>query len=264
MKRKGEENGAQPSDASTRYRAPALAKGLQILELLAPQNEPLTLSRIAERLGRSTSEIFRMIQELEGTNYIRRSAHGEGYEVTNKLFLLGLEQPLTRTLLEVALPIMRQFSEQTHQSCHLAIPVDDLIVVVARAEAPGPVSFSVRQGHRQKISRSTSGIVLFAWQTESVQSSWLTRLSETDPDFDEVGFLQIVQRCKRRGYMKKDSAFVRGVIDIAAPVLCDGQAIASFTVPCLIRLDHDPNADIPVTALIEVTKRISEELPPGL
>ena len=49
----------------SRYQAPALKKGLEILELLAAATAPLNMSDISTALGRSVSEIFRMLQVLE-------------------------------------------------------------------------------------------------------------------------------------------------------------------------------------------------------
>mgnify|MGYP003583588565 CR=1 FL=1 len=63
---------------SSRYRAPALEKGLDIIELLASETEPMSPSQISQRLGRSMSELFRMIQVLEHRGYIEQSANREG------------------------------------------------------------------------------------------------------------------------------------------------------------------------------------------
>ena len=55
------------SDTTTddkKYKAPALAKGLDILELLASANDGLTQVEIGKLLGRTTSEIFRMLVVL--------------------------------------------------------------------------------------------------------------------------------------------------------------------------------------------------------
>ena len=46
------------------YRAPALEKGLDILELLADRPEGLSQSEIARALGRTVGEIFRMLNCL--------------------------------------------------------------------------------------------------------------------------------------------------------------------------------------------------------
>ena len=49
---------------TSRYRAPALEKGLDVIELLAAEKSPLNLSAISQRLGRSSGELFRMLQVL--------------------------------------------------------------------------------------------------------------------------------------------------------------------------------------------------------
>ena len=53
------------------YSAPALEKGLDVLELLSREDEGLTVSVIAKRLSRSVSELFRMLVVLEQRGYIR-------------------------------------------------------------------------------------------------------------------------------------------------------------------------------------------------
>ena len=64
-------------DAEDRkYRAPALEKGLDVLELLSAHGEPLTPSQMSATLGRSVSELFRMIQVLEFRGYIEQSSGG--------------------------------------------------------------------------------------------------------------------------------------------------------------------------------------------
>ena len=52
--------------------APALEEGVDILELLATQQEALNQNDVAQRLGRSVREIFRMLACLEDRGYIQR------------------------------------------------------------------------------------------------------------------------------------------------------------------------------------------------
>ncbi|RZM12568.1 MAG: IclR family transcriptional regulator, partial [Sphingomonas sp.] len=84
----------------SRYQAPALKKGLEILELLAAATAPLNMSDISTALGRSVSEIFRMLQVLEEHRYIARG--DDGYRLTNRLFALGMSQPPVRNLVGIA------------------------------------------------------------------------------------------------------------------------------------------------------------------
>src|SRR6266513_2137119 len=45
-----------------RYAVPALDKGLDVIELLARETDGLTLNEIARLLGRTSSELFRMVK----------------------------------------------------------------------------------------------------------------------------------------------------------------------------------------------------------
>ena len=80
------------SPRSSRYRAPALEKGLDVIELLAAEKAPLNLSAISQRLGRSAGELFRMLQVLEFKGFITSSDDDTGYVLTNKLFALAMAQ----------------------------------------------------------------------------------------------------------------------------------------------------------------------------
>ena len=100
-KRAVNREGGQVAENESRYRAPALEKGLDVLELLAAQTEPMTLTAIVNQLGRSHGELFRMVQVLEHRGYIEQESGGEGYRLTDRLFSLGMQQPRTATLLEI-------------------------------------------------------------------------------------------------------------------------------------------------------------------
>src|SRR3954466_14220998 len=163
------------SDKTSRYRAPALEKGLDVIELLAAEKRPLNLSAISQRLGRSSGELFRMLQVLEYKGFITGSDNGTGYVLTNKLFALAMTQAPVRSLVETALPIMRRLSHEIGQSCHIAVASEDQIVVITSIERPGDLGFSVRIGYRREIARATSGLVLFAYQSEETRRVWLRR-----------------------------------------------------------------------------------------
>jgi len=60
---------------------------------------------------------------------------------------------------------------------HLAVASADQMVVIARVESPGDLGFSVRVGYRRSLLASTSGLVLYAFQSDMVRTDWKTRLS---------------------------------------------------------------------------------------
>ncbi|ESQ79727.1 IclR family transcriptional regulator [Asticcacaulis sp. YBE204] len=221
-------------DAKTlKYRAPALEKGLDVLELLAANKRPMTLSQISNRLDRSVSELFRMVQVLESRGYVAPSQKGEGLELTNKLFSLGMSRGPSQNLLASALPLMQALSEQVRQSVHLAIASDDHMVVIARIEAPGDLGFSVRVGYQRLLVQSTSGLVLYAFQPPKLKEHWRSVLKGTATPQEWALFETVSERALQQGHVQAKSDFVDGVLDVSCPVLNDSSVIAAMTIPWL-------------------------------
>lgn len=215
----------------SKYRAPALEKGLDVLELLATCKQPMTLSQISTRLERSVSELFRMVQVLEARGYVATSARGEGFELTNKLFSLGISRGPSQNLLASALPLMQTLSEQTKQACHLAIVSDDHMVVIARIEAPGDVGFSVRVGYQRPLVHSTSGLVIYAYQTLKVREQWRNQLRTHVTPEEWQTFETQAERALSQGYFQARSEYIDGIIDLSCPVTNDVSTIAALTMP---------------------------------
>jgi DNA-binding IclR family transcriptional regulator len=220
---------AENSPKAARYRAPALEKGLDVIELLAAEKSPLNLSAISQRLGRSAGELFRMLQVLEFKGFLTLADDGKGYVLTNKLFALAMAQAPVRTLVETALPIMRKLTQDVGQSCHMTVASEDQIVVIARIERPGDLGFSVRVGYRREISRATSGLVLFAYQDDEVRKQWLKRCRIKGEAAE--AFVERANVVRARGYHEAPSHFVRGITDLAAPILRGETAVATLVVP---------------------------------
>jgi DNA-binding IclR family transcriptional regulator len=219
----------ETSTRTSRYRAPALEKGLDVIELLAAEKTPLNLSAISQRLGRSSGELFRMLQVLEFKGFITTSESGAGYVLTNKLFALAMAQAPVRSLVETALPVMRKLTHDIGQSCHIAVASEDQIVVITRIERPGDLGFSVRIGYRREIARATSGLVLFAYQNEEVRRNWLKRCRLKGEAADS--FVERANTVRERGHHEAASDFVRGIVDLSAPILRGETAVAALTCP---------------------------------
>lgn len=243
-----------------RYRAPALEKGLEILEFLAPRTEAMTLSEVSEGLGRSKSEIFRMMQVLEERRYLERPAGTEGYVLTNRLFMLGMEHPPVKGLMEAAMPVMHDLAAEILQPCHLAIPSEELIVVVARVESPGDVGFVVRVGHRRPIPHSTSGLVLLAFQPAEIRAHWLETLRRKQVRYEPKQLNDQLRSIGSRGYACIPSEVVAGVTDLSAPILLQGAAIAALTVPFAERRGSRGEPSAAIEQLRQAADRISREL----
>lgn len=239
-----------------RYRAPALEKGLDILELLASERNPLTVSAISQRLGRSMSELFRMIQVLEFRGFIQQAPSGDGFIPTDRLFSLGMEQAPVKSLLEIALPQMKQLSTTVGQSCHLTVRSRGDIVVVARMESAEQIGFSVRIGYRKSLALTRSGAVLFAFQEEAVRERWIADLSPDITAEQIAAFRKHADEVREQGFDRAKSDFVVGITDISAPILRGHTAAAALTVPFV----HSTLPAMPIDQVIRHLRAAAAEI----
>ena len=66
-----------PEAPADRYRAPALDRGLDILEVLADQARGLTRAEIVKALGLGPSQIYRMLERDRKSKRLNSSHSGE-------------------------------------------------------------------------------------------------------------------------------------------------------------------------------------------
>lgn len=248
----------QDSTDDRKYRAPALEKGLDVLELLSSQGEAMTPSQMSVTLGRSVSELFRMIQVLEFRGYIEQSS--DGYRLTNRLFTLGMTQAPIKSLVDVAMPAMRDLASNTMQSCHLVVPSGDQIVVIARIESPGDLGYSVRIGYRRSILHATSGLMFYSRANERARAHLHETLAAQFGRSEVEAFAQRALAMTQGDYVERASDFVKGVTDLVAPVMGSGGVIATLITPFIEQATMACTKDEATTLLVRTAAAISDQM----
>lgn len=247
-----------------RYSAPALEKGLDILELLAGCAEGLSQSEIARRLGRSPSEIFRMLACLEQREYLRRGDPDDRYRLSSKLFQLAHIHPPTQRLLEAALPEMRSLAQATRQSTHLAVRHHDQAIVLGQVDSPGLIGFAVRVGSQQGLADCCSGRMLLAFQADETRDRWLEAAGVDAESERRSEILADLAATRVRGYREQPSRITQGITDISVPVFDhSGGAIAALTIPCLTyhgqELGHEEIRSLQLEAAARIGSLLGNE-----
>jgi DNA-binding IclR family transcriptional regulator len=154
---------------------------------------------------------------------------------------------------------MHRLAERIGQSCHLGVASADQMVIVARVEAPCDLGFSVRIGYRRSLVDSTSGLVLYAFQSDLVRSEWKKRLSASVSRREWVNFERRGHAARKAGYVTAESHAVRGVIDLSAPVRQSGSVAAALTVP-YVKTARSLSVPETVRPLVEAAHKISSQL----
>lgn len=221
-----------------RYSAPALEKGLDILEFLTGETQGLNISQLAAKLGRSVGEIFRMIVVLEGRGYIQSHEGSDTYSVTLKLFEIANRVPRIERLNSAAAPVLKVLTHTIGQSCHVVIYYGGCGHVVVQQDAPSERIFSVRLGTKTSLMDTCSGHILLAFASEPERMRMIHEIprGQRKPRSGELASL--VERIRETGFEAIKSAQVHGVQDIGFPVYDHtGDIAAALVVPFLAYLD---------------------------
>lgn len=137
------ENSGELDNSPPDYRAPALEKGLDIIELLAGAGRPMTPARISGRLNKSTNELFRMVRVLERREYIEIARGQKGYVLTDKLSRLGMARSDSKMHPDYNLPAMRRIRELEEENSKLRRVVADLLIDKAASPDQNQVNSDV-------------------------------------------------------------------------------------------------------------------------
>jgi DNA-binding IclR family transcriptional regulator len=223
-------------EENSSYSAPALDKGLDILEVLCKSENGLTQQEIATQLGRKLGEIYRMLNCLVQRNYVAN--HGNVYTISSKLFQLSHFHPPTYRLLTEALPIMEELSRAVSYPCDLRVYNNGFQTVVAAIQPPNGLGFMIRVGSEIEVAPSASGMILLAYQdpviTEIRIRESLLNKSATEIEAFKNSLTEVVSK----GFASIKSKQFAGLHAISFPILdINGSAIAAMTVPMLARID---------------------------
>lgn len=244
------------------YHAPALEKGIDILELLAASPNGLSLSEIARGLGRSLSEIFRVVVVLDQRKWLHKASGGDRYTVTYHALDCVQRATPARTLAEVAAPVMVDLTQRIGQSCHLVVRSGDVGMVLHREDSHAPAGFAMRIGAIIDLATSCSGHVLLAFLERERCDSFIGDQSQLD-DVEKARLRDRVAKVRKRGFEQQPSARTRGVTDVSFPIFgFDGQLMAAVTVPYLDMVQDYRTTSLAEArlALCEASRRISIKL----
>ena len=261
IKRKTRPPARPASPAATRYAVPALDKGLDVLELLAREAAGLSLNEIAGALGRTSSELFRMVVALARRGYIEQR-DGDRYTLTLKLFELAHRHKPIKSLTAAAAPLMLDLAQRALQSCHLTVFYAGRVMVVGEVDSPDRYAFGMKVGALVGLTDTASGYVLLAFQDDNTRRAMLASHEEVEGeiDIDAAQLARIIRDVAKKGYAEVQSRQTRGVMNVAFPIRGSaGHAVAVLNVPYIERIDKKvtPSIDAVKEMLRESAARLS-------
>jgi len=251
--------------AIVRPGAPALDKGLDLIEALAAESGGLNQKQIAERVGRSVGEIFRMLGVLEQRGYVSRDPVTSEYTLTLQLFKIAAQFPPTKRLQQAALPVMEELTSQTGLSCHLTVLNGKQFMVIAQMDPDWQMGWSVRLGAVFPLSEQyASARVLAAFQLEGRRTELADVIAHHDKSHPKDVRAALDKVASKGGDFAKKEGLPR-LRAFSCPILeSSGRAVAALTVPLLRQERIQPGEAESIEKQLRVAaRRISEKIGAG-
>ena len=245
-----------------KYAAPALEKGLDILELLSlASDHGLSQTEISDGLGRSKNEIFRMMVVLEERGYIER-VDGDVFRMTEKISKLAAPISAAHRLLEIARPFMHALSEKTRMSNHLWVLDAGRMHVVSRSRASQSYSLALPEGAQSRLFGSSAGACFLSdFPNADARLQALRDMGELIAEDDYSNFDAAVEICKQRGACILPSIIDPDVVEVSAPIKLESnqKALGVITIPSLKTLDFNQKSDSIIDNIKYTVKNIVQK-----
>ncbi|HSI64062.1 MAG TPA: IclR family transcriptional regulator [Candidatus Saccharimonadia bacterium] len=230
----GQGNGAT-APAESESQAPALQRGLAVLEFLAGREEGATLSEISAALGLSPASSFRLTGVLEDSGYVLREDASRRFRLSRKLLRLGQPQHEGRSLVECCLPAMREVLAQTGETVQLCCLAEHECVMIEQLPSTHPFKYIVDLGSRPPIHCCAPGKAMLAHLPEPALSATLEAITFTPHTSRTLAsaeaLVESFEKIRERGFAVDQGEHFEGIHCVAAPLLDrHGHPVAAITI----------------------------------
>lgn len=234
---------------------PAVKRALKVLELLAEEGQPLTLSEIADRTKIPMASCHAIVHTLEEGEYLQRRRDGRTlyWEPTLALYHLGSLIVSRYGIRDVARPYLRALSAALDLPAHLGILVGDEVVYVEKAASSSFIQFKTFAGKMAPFQTTALGRAIVAALPEAERAELVNPRDRR--------LAKALKQAREDGFAREDSEEIEGVGCIAAPVFDgDGTVVASVGVTGFSQ-QLFPNGNVPAAAdVVAAAESISREL----
>lgn len=222
-------------DRDTDGTVQSLTRAMQLLELLADDDEGYRLVDIAAHSGLSSSTAHRLLTTLEQRQFAQFDRETNLWYVGVRCFSVGAAFGRRRRITDLALPVMRRLRDSTGESINLGVADLGDIVFVTQLESREMVRAIGKPGFRAPLHGTAMGqAILAAMADEDVQqylrayglprltNNTIARASRLHETLGEV---------RRAGHAVDDEQNALGLRCIAAAVRDEhGQPFAAISL----------------------------------
>ncbi len=244
-------------DSETSSGVKSVSQAINILNVVAQMDGPVSLKEIAARAGVAPSKAHRYLQSLCVCGFLNQAAKSGAYDLGMETLRLGLAAINRVDIVNRAGEALTRLTDETASDSFLTVWADSGPTIVRFERSKRPTMAMLGAGVSIPILTSATGLVFLAFGHRDRVEDVVRR--QTNDNFDaamkEVSAK--VEEVRKAGYANSFGVIMPGRQCISAPLMSyDDKVIAAVS---LVSLEHDiinPDSQA-VTAMLDFCKRYS-------
>ncbi|WP_100064942.1 IclR family transcriptional regulator [Miniphocaeibacter massiliensis] len=236
-----------------------------ILEVVANSIEGITIKEITEETKLHKSTVHRLLYSLIQKGYVVQDEATSKYNITFKLYELGMKKLENIDLVRVARPYVEELMNKVGEVVHLVIRDKNDVVYVDKVESKNTIRMYSTIGSRTPLYCSSVGKAILAYSNETdIEKVWnSSNIKKFTPTtiIDYEDFLEELVKIKRLGFAEDNEEHEEGVRCIGSPIFnINGNVEGAISVSGPSNRIIDSRINEIAENVKYYSKKISEEL----
>lgn len=195
----------------------SLQIGLNILEIIAEEKEPLKFSDIQEKTSMTKSNLYKYLSTLSEFDMISRNPHTSTYSLGQKLIKFGNIALENTSLIEIVIPYFKKINDQTKLTALLAIPSINGPLITYISSPDYGINIGAQIGTTLPLQSST-GLIYSAFSPPQT-ADWLEKEKIKLLEMELQQHLLEIETTKNYAFATKIEPLVEHVSSFSVPIL---------------------------------------------
>ena len=246
------------------YSAPAVDRALDILEFLADTHRPYGATEIARELKVPLNSVFRILKRLTERDYTNHDPVSGGYQLSTKVFTLGMSLYTRFDLRHRARPHLEWLCRETEETCQLQVPQGERMLVMDSINPESDFYLQVVPGSLVYYHPNAYGKVVLAFMDQEHVKSIIPPImvgltSNTIINRDQ--FMKHLEGIRKTGLGYDNEEYTSGLLCIGAPVFnFESEPVAGLGATCLLSTINEKKKEELEKQVLQCAYHVSKDI----
>jgi IclR family transcriptional regulator, KDG regulon repressor len=246
------------------YSAPAVDRTLDILEFMALHPRPYGATELSRCLNIPINSVFRILKRLTDRDYTIQDPFSDGYQLSTKVFSLGMSLYTRFELRQRARPHLEWLCRETEETCQLQIPHGDMVLVLDTVSPEVSYYLRIVPGGLVYYHANAYGKAMLAFQPEEdIRKIIPPRLPSLTPHTIvlRTELMKDLEQVRKTGLGYDNEEYNEGIRCIGSPVFdVEGKVAGGLGVSGLVSTFRNNRQATFEQLVLECAYRVSKDI----